>query len=122
MSSSILAAMSRLKVESTTWASLPNIPSTDKKKRDFSQLLAEVMLMLVLLYSPLPRQTHIHYLFLMGLCIRISESDVNDGFCLSLLLALINTPPHFSGMLPPQHTLPLICCRPGGLGAHRIRS
>ena len=72
MGSSIVLAMSWLKVESKTWSSLPKIPSTertcDSAARNFPSL-----------FTP-PRKNYIHYICLICLLISTSESDAKNDF------------------------------------------
>ena len=81
--SSIFAAMSRLKVASTTCASLPIIPSTDRtnKEKNFSRGSAAH----VCPSSIVPTQKkRVHSLFHIELQVKISKSDINDGIRLDL--------------------------------------
>ena len=84
MGSSIFAAMSQLKVESTTWASLLRIPSTERtngEKNSVAHSIADRAC--TYSFSPL-RKKRINELFLIGLHVSISKSDVNDSFRLAL--------------------------------------
>ena len=48
-------------------------------------LIMAVLTILVIPHFPPPKQKLIHFLFLMGLHVSISESDINNGFLLYLL-------------------------------------
>ena len=100
MGSSIFESMFRLKVVSTTWSSLPIIPSTESKNRDFSPLVVAML----------------HLLFLVDFYHRSKSLSVPSDFQVSAsaypnlksMIAsvwifhrpLIYTSPCFSGTLP----------------------
>ena len=84
MSSSSFAAMSQLKVASTTWASLSIIPSTESTNREKNSIgHGSVVNACPSPFFP-PRKKRIHSLCIISLHVSISEPDINDGFCLAL--------------------------------------
>ena len=72
--------MSRLKVATTTRSFFPNIPYTERKNGENIYPLLVVLLIVIILVFLLPKiQDLIHCLILVGIHVRISKSDVDDG-------------------------------------------
>ena len=100
MGSLIFAATGWIKVTSTTWASLPIIPSTERTNRDFFPFDNGSASHARTSFSQ-SRQKLIHSLCLISHHIRNSKPDINYGLCMALpwssdlhvILCLWNDPP-----------------------------
>ena len=84
MGSSIFAGMSRLKFASTTRASLPSIPSTERINREKIPLLVADLTVLILLDFIPPIQDRYHWLKPVGICISVTNFDVDYDVGLSV--------------------------------------
>ena len=79
---SIFSAMIQLKVASTTWASLPIIPSTERTNGGKCFCCSWKCLLFLSSFIFQPSKKRIHSLFYIGLCVNITKYDVNDGILL----------------------------------------
>ena len=85
MSPLIFAAMSWLKFVSTTRASSPSMPSTERTNGDFFSGCSWQSLPCLSFFSfSQSSQELVHWFLPVGVCVQVSKSDVGDGVSLAL--------------------------------------
>ena len=78
--SSLLSATVQLNCTSTTRASIPSIPLTEREDGENLLLVVTVITMLFFLDSFSPRQERCHWPILVGIRVSFAKFDDNDGF------------------------------------------
>ena len=77
-------AVSQLEVASETWDYLTSIPSTERTNiENVSVAHGSAHMFVLTQFSPY-REIRIHSVFHIGVCVSISEYDINVGICLAL--------------------------------------